>query len=106
MSGLPVTAGQERGDLNVVRIGRLPKNDIVVDDLAVARYHAELRRSQSGRYEIIDLASHNGTYVNGTRVNKALLAEGDIVTFGHTTFKVVNGELREHNDEGNDTPET
>ena len=77
----------------MVRIGRLPGNDIVVDDLGVARYHAELRMSRPGHYEIIDLASHNGTYVNGVRVDRAVLAEGDVITVGHTTLRLANGEL-------------
>ena len=78
----------------MVRIGRKADNDLVVDDLAVARYHAELRMSRPGHYELIDLASHNGTFVNGTRIDRAVLAEGDIVTVGHTTFRLANGELR------------
>ena len=80
----------------MVRIGRLGDNDIVVDDLAVARHHAELRMSRPGHYEITDLASHNGTYVNGTRVARAVLADGDIVTVGHTTFRLARGELRRY----------
>ncbi|HEX3955193.1 MAG TPA: FHA domain-containing protein [Trebonia sp.] len=75
-------------------IGRKDDNDIVVDDLGVARYHAELRMSRPGHYEIVDLASHNGTFVNGSRVARAVLAEDDIVTVGHTTFRLTNGELR------------
>jgi FHA domain len=49
----------------VMRIGRTPENDLVVSDLGVSRQHAELRKSQSGRYQTIDLSSHNGTFVNG-----------------------------------------
>src|SRR5215469_5715041 len=50
----------------VLRIGRAADNEVVVSDLGVSRYHAELRRSARG-YEIVDLNSHNGTYVNGQR---------------------------------------
>ncbi len=52
----------------------------------------------TGRYSIIDLGSHSGTYVNGTRVNQQEpneLKEGDIVTIGHTTLRLTGGELTE-----------
>ena len=75
------------------RIGRRPDNDIVVPDLGVSKQHAELRRSPSGRYSIIDLGSHSGTYVNGTRVTRADLTVGDIISIGDTTFKLSSGGL-------------
>jgi len=87
----------------VMRIGRRPDNDIVVSDLGVSKQHAELRLSPTGRYEIIDLASHNGTYVNGTRVNQAELTENDIIAIGHATFRLVGGELIEYVDDGRAT---
>ncbi len=79
--------------LKTSRIGRSPNNDIVVSDLGVSKQHAELRRSPDGRYSIIDLGSHGGTYVNGTRVNQAELTVGDIISIGHTTFKLYSGGL-------------
>ena len=48
-----------------MRIGRTPENDLVLPDLDVSRHHAELRKSPAGSYEIVDLGSHNGTFVNG-----------------------------------------
>ena len=45
-----------------------PGNDLVVPDLSVSREHAELRNLGDGRYEIVDLGSHNGTFVNGRHV--------------------------------------
>jgi pSer/pThr/pTyr-binding forkhead associated (FHA) protein len=80
----------------VMRIGRRPDNDIVVSELGVSKQHAELRRSPAGRYSIIDLGSHRGTYVNGTRVSEAELKEGDIVAIGHATFRLAGGELVEY----------
>jgi ABC-type multidrug transport system ATPase subunit len=84
----------------VVTIGRRPDNDVVVTDLGVSKQHAELRMSQTGRYQIIDLGSHNGTYVNGARVNQAELTEDDIVSIGRATFRLANGVLIEYIDEG------
>jgi len=83
------------------RIGRLGDNDIVlVGDLEASRHHAELRKSQSGAYEIVDLGSRNGTFVNGERVAQRLLTEQDIVSIGHSTFRLSGGELRQYVDEG------
>ena len=85
----------------VMRIGRTPDNDVVVSDLGVSRKHAELRKSPTGTYQIVDLGSHNGTYVNGSRVDSAELSENDIISIGHATFRLADGELREFVDEGN-----
>ena len=83
-----------------LRIGRVPDNDIVLPDLDVSRHHAELRKSPVGTYEIVDLGSHNGTYVNGRRVSSAAISEDDIVSIGHSTFRLSGGELRVYEDEG------
>jgi ABC transport system ATP-binding/permease protein len=83
-----------------MRIGRIADNDLVLPDLEVSRHHAELRRSPSGAYQIIDLDSHNGTYVNGRRVSSAVLSESDIVSIGRSTFRLAGGELRQFVDDG------
>jgi ABC-type multidrug transport system ATPase subunit len=83
-----------------LRIGRVPDNDVVLPDLDVSRHHAELRKSPAGAYEIVDLGSHNGTYVNGRRVSSAVISEDDIVSIGHSTFRLVGDELRVYEDEG------
>ena len=87
----------------VMKIGRRPDNDIVVKDLGVSKQHAELRMSPTGRYQIIDLGSHNGTFVNGNRVNQAELKDNDIIAIGHATFRLVGGELIEYVDDGRAT---
>ena len=84
----------------VLRIGRNNDNEIVVSDLSVSRYHAELRRDSRGGYEIVDLSSHNGTYVNGQRVTSARVTEADIISIGPATFHVVGQELVEFIDTG------
>jgi ABC-type multidrug transport system ATPase subunit len=83
-----------------LRIGRAPDNDIVLPDLIVSRYHAELREAAGGRHEIVDLGGHNGTFVNGRRVSSAVLKESDIVGIGRATFRLVGNELREFVDTG------
>src|SRR5690348_15789398 len=86
-----------------MRIGRVPDNDVVLSDLNVSRHHAELRKSPTGQYEIIDLGSHNGTFVNGQRVTKQVLTEQDLVSIGSSTFRLTGGELRQFVDDGNIT---
>jgi ABC-type multidrug transport system ATPase subunit/pSer/pThr/pTyr-binding forkhead associated (FHA) protein len=93
--------GRYQVQARALKIGRLPANDIVVDDLGVSRVHAELRPLPGGRYELADLGSHNGTFVNGHRIDKKILAEQtDIVSIGHSTFVLVAGQLLEYVDEG------
>ncbi|MFD9517633.1 FHA domain-containing protein [Streptomyces sp. NPDC059979] len=85
-----------------VRIGRATDNDLVIDDLIVSRKHAELHALADGGYEIVDLGSHNGTYLNGVRLDRraAALAEGDIVGIGHSAFCLVGDQLQEYVDTG------
>jgi len=76
----------------VMRIGRTPDNDLVLAaDLGVSRHHAVVHKLPAGNYEILDLNSHNGTYVNGQRVSRAMLTEQDIVSIGGVTFCLVAG---------------
>ncbi|MFG3201010.1 FHA domain-containing protein [Streptomyces sp. NPDC048192] len=82
------------------RIGRAADNDLVVDDLVVSRRHAELRAHPDGTYEIVDLGSHNGTYLNGRPVTRAPIRPGDVVGIGHFAFSLVGDELQEYVDTG------
>jgi ABC transport system ATP-binding/permease protein len=83
-----------------VRIGRADDNDLVIDDLVVSRHHAELRALPDDSYEIADLGSHNGTYLNGRPVTGAALGPGDIVGIGHSAFCLVGDTLQEYVDTG------
>jgi ABC transport system ATP-binding/permease protein len=83
-----------------LRIGRAGDNDVVVSDLSVSRYHAELRRTSRGGFEIVDLDSHNGTYLNGQRVTIAPVTETDLIGVGPATFQRVGDQLQEFLDTG------
>ncbi|MEE1754773.1 ABC transporter ATP-binding protein/permease [Streptomyces sp. SP18CS02] len=88
---------------HVMRIGRALENELVVSDLQVSRHHAEFHATPDGRFEIRDLGSHNGTYVNGQPISKggsALIGPNDIVGVGHSTFRMVGGQLEEFVDTG------
>jgi len=93
-SGIHETIGQRS------RIGRDPKNEIVVDDLLVSRFHAELRARSDGLHELIDLGSANGTFVNGRSVDRAIVEQLDVVSIGHHTFRLVGLGLEEYVDTG------
>ncbi|MFF3056133.1 FHA domain-containing protein [Streptomyces sp. NPDC057909] len=87
----------------VMRIGRALENELVVSDLQVSRHHAEFHATPDGRFEIRDLGSHNGTYVNGQPLHKsgsALIGPNDIVGVGHSTFRLVGDRLEEFVDTG------
>jgi ABC-type multidrug transport system ATPase subunit len=84
----------------VLRIGRAADNDVVVSDLSVSRYHAQLRRTARGGYEVADLESHNGTFLNGQRITAAPVTEDDLIGVGPATFRLVGEELQEFIDAG------
>ncbi|MDQ8701819.1 FHA domain-containing protein [Streptomyces sp. LHD-70] len=88
---------------HVMRIGRALENELVVSDLQVSRHHAEFHATPDGRFEIRDLGSHNGTYLNGQPLAKsgtAPIGPNDIVGVGHSTFRLVDGRLEEFVDTG------
>jgi pSer/pThr/pTyr-binding forkhead associated (FHA) protein len=68
-------------DGDVVTVGRHPQSDIFLNDITVSRRHAELRRA-GGKYEVTDLGSLNGTYVNRARVDSSVLSSGDELQIG------------------------
>lgn len=74
-------------DRDVITAGRHPDSDIFLDDITVSRRHAELRRVADGTWLACDTGSLNGTYLNGRRVDTAILANGDELQVGK--FKLV-----------------
>lgn len=64
-------------------IGRKRDNDLVLSDERVSKYHLRIGFS-SGKYHLYDLNSTNGTFVNGVRVDKKKLEEGDEIRLGNT----------------------
>ncbi|MDQ2640257.1 MAG: FHA domain-containing protein [Pseudomonadota bacterium] len=67
-------------------IGRTPENDIQIDANFVSRRHAVILGSPQ-HCIIEDLESVNGVQVNGRRVTRHFLRDGDVVTIGRTTFR-------------------
>jgi hypothetical protein len=72
------------GDLT---IGRDGENEIVLAENTVSRQHARVLRDGQGQWTLIDLGSANGVYVNGMRVQRAILGMGDEIKIGDNYFR-------------------
>jgi pSer/pThr/pTyr-binding forkhead associated (FHA) protein len=72
---------------NVTTFGRSRDSGIVLDDVSVSRHHGVFTRTASGRVNVRDLNSLNGTYVNGVRVDETTLRNGDELRIGK--FKLI-----------------
>ena len=69
-------------------MGRAPGVDFVVDAALVSRVHCRFTLNQGHELELEDLGSTNGTFVNGTKIGKAVLRDGDKLTVGRVLFAV------------------
>ena len=72
-------------------VGRAARSDFVVDSALVSRVHCRLQLSEGDQLELEDLGSTNGTFVNGQKVTKVTLNDGDTVTIGRVQFVVSSG---------------
>lgn len=73
--------GQER-----IRVGRTPDNDLRLDEDWMSRHHATLRLGSDATV-VEDAGSTNGVFVNGRRVRRELLRDGDELAFGKARFR-------------------
>ncbi len=69
-------------------IGRLPDNDIRIDNPAVSGHHSLIINILNDSF-LEDLNSTNGTYVNGKLIKKHALQHGDVVTVGHHQLRFI-----------------
>ena len=72
----------------ITRIGRGLSADVHIDDASVSRRHARIVE-RSGRAWLLDDRSMNGTWVNGKRVDAAILTNGDEIVLGRVTLRFV-----------------
>src|SRR5699024_4623737 len=77
-------------DQETTAAGRHPDSDIFLDDVTVSRRHAEFRRNGAD-YEVVDVGSLNGTYVNREPKNSAVLSNGDEIQIGKFRLVFLNG---------------
>jgi len=64
-----------------VSVGRGPDNDVVIDDVSMSGSHA-LVRNVDGEWQLQDLESTNGTFVNGDQISETALPDGAQLMFG------------------------
>jgi hypothetical protein len=69
-------------------LGRSPDCQVVIDHPSVSRAHARIDAGADGEHAIADLGSSNGTFVNGARVERATLRDGDVLRLGDCAFRV------------------
>ena len=72
---------------HLLRIGRNPDNDWVINDLLVSRRHAQILRTTDGQWEVFDTKSSNGTFVNGQRITRHRLRQDDVLSVGRTVMR-------------------
>ena len=67
--------------LDVATLGRHPESELVIDDGGISRHHAKLRW-EAGTHVVEDLGSRNGTFVQGQKISRAQLSDGDLLQLG------------------------
>jgi pSer/pThr/pTyr-binding forkhead associated (FHA) protein len=90
--------GQVMAEYNMNRerytIGRLPDNDVRIDNPAVSGHHSLIINILNDSF-LEDLNSTNGTYVNGKLIKKHALQHGDQITIGHHTLRFIEQQAEE-----------
>ncbi len=90
--------GQTLAEYNMTKerytIGRLPDNDIRIDNAAVSGHHSLIINILNDSF-LEDLNSTNGTYVNGKLIKKHALQHGDVITAGHHQLRYVDDQAEE-----------
>ncbi|MEH6579117.1 MAG: FHA domain-containing protein [Amphritea sp.] len=82
-------------------VGREPDCDLMVSDKLLSRHHARLW-IEDGELKVEDLASANGTFLNGERITMAVAKPGDEIRFDTATFRVIGPQVESQAD-GNKT---
>ncbi len=75
----------ERGTL---RVGRVPGSDLCVPHTSVSSMHAMIESDGGEGVVVVDCGSTNGTFVNGARVDRCRLTDGDVLRFATVEFRV------------------
>lgn len=82
-------------DKSVINLGRKSSNDVVLNDLRVSRFHAQIRKTKEG-YMIFDVGSTGGTFVNGNRITSHVLKSGDVISLAGYSLIFTNERENEH----------
>lgn len=79
-------------DQDVIKVGKLPSSHLKLEDESVSRMHAVIEVQESGEAWVVDLGAFGGTYLNGKKINKAKLTDGDQLRFGDASVLVELGD--------------
>ena len=79
---------------DVTTIGRKPENHIIIDNQAVSAHHAQIVKNNN-ILTIEDLQSLNGTYLNGQKISRGDLYDGDIISVGVHTLDIFSDRKRD-----------
>jgi len=99
---IPVTLKVFRGDdhvrterftRDIIKIGRLASAHLCLEDDRVSRIHSVIEVAPDGRISIIDMGSAEGTFVNGKRVSKGPLSDGDEIKLGGLRILLERGDV-------------
>jgi pSer/pThr/pTyr-binding forkhead associated (FHA) protein len=80
-------------------LGRATANDIAINSSSVSRYHSRIVVASDGAY-LIDLQSTNGCSINGKRVARQVISDGDVITIGSAKFRLAVGAAMAELDDG------
>jgi len=73
---------------SIKTIGRSARAEFIVDAALVSRLHCRLTTDQSQQLLVEDLESTNGIFVNGEKVERAMLKAGDVLSVGRVDFSI------------------
>lgn len=73
---------------DIIKLGKLASSHLRIEDDKVSRMHAVIEVASAKEIVIIDLGSASGTFVNGQKINKSALTQGDEIKVGDTTLRL------------------
>jgi pSer/pThr/pTyr-binding forkhead associated (FHA) protein len=76
-----------------IRIGRDDLNDWKIEDLTVSRFHAEIVQNDKAGFDLVDLRSANGTFINGVSIKRREIEIGDLISIGGVTRRFTSDGL-------------
>ena len=93
VSGKTVRVNVEKAfaSKSTIIFGRGTNADVTLDSLNISRQHSSISRN-NGSFELKDLGSKNGTYVNGKKISSSPITMGDFIQLGPYQIKLVSNE--------------